>query len=132
MTDRSLVISLFSNNAGTPDDLAFLLSASDNIAIGGTAIVKAIDCGDTSDKLALLLNYSKNPIKLDEAIGTWGTKASPDQSKMLFNCPKALIRFEERCALYLMSLERAALLGSKDCEYLDLLSVLDRTSGPKN
>ena len=131
VTDQPLVISLLSNSASTPDALAFLLSNSDNIAIDGTTIVEAIVHSDTTDLLRLLLNYCKNSIKLDEIIEAWGTKASPDQIKLLFNCPKIVIGVEERRALYMMSLERAALLGSKDFEYLKLLPELGLDIGAK-
>ena len=131
VTDQPLIISLLSNSAGTPDALAFLLSTSDTIAIDDTTIIECIEHRDTTDLLGLLLNYCRNSIKIDESIETWGSKASPDQIKLLFNCPKIVIGVEERRALYLMSLERAAFLGSRDFDYFDILQDLGLDIGAK-
>ncbi|KAL8787323.1 MAG: hypothetical protein Q9195_007818 [Heterodermia aff. obscurata] len=121
--DESLVISLLSNrNIGISDALAFLLSTSKNIAIDRTAIVKATKCSDTSEVLAMLLNYCKNPLKLDNAIVTLKIELSPDQVKLLFNCPKIVAGIEERGWMYRMSLRQAAFLGSTDSEYFALMS----------
>lgn len=130
--DEPLVMSVLSNgDASRPDALAFLLSSSDNIAIDRNMIAKAIEYSDTSDVLALLLNYCKKSIKLDKTIDTWKTSASPDQVKLLFSCPKIDVGIEERCSIYRMSLENAALLGSKDIEYIGLLSEFGLDIGAK-
>lgn len=130
--DEPLVMSVLSNrDASRLDALAFLLSSSDNIAINLTTIAKAIENSLTSDVLALLLNYCKKPIKLDKAIDTWKASASPDQVKLLFSSPKIDVGIEERCSIYRMSLKRAVSLGSKDIEYIGLLSEFGLDIGAK-
>ena len=105
------------------DALAFLLSANDSTAFTRNAIVKAIKCSDTTIELDLLLRYCNNSIKLDVPIDTEGVEPSPDQIKLLFKSPKIIMGIEERCFFYRMSLQKAALMGSEDSEYLDLLPL---------
>ena len=127
-----LVLSVLSNTRGRmPDVLAFLLSTCDNIEIDCAIIVTAINRRFTSDVLLLLLNYCKGSIELDGACVTLETELTPAQVKLLFNCPKIVAGIEERCSIYRMSLEKAALLGSEDSEYLGLLSEFGLDIGAK-
>ena len=130
--DGPLIISMLSNScASRPGALAFLLSTSDNIEIGRATIVEAINCSVTRDVLLLLLTYCKGSIELDGACAILKTEPTPAQVKLLFKCPKIVAGIEERCSIYRMSLKKAARFGSKDSEYISLLSEFGLDIGAK-